>query len=268
MSEMEIEEPQPPDTDESDEAGVERVVDWAADHVPGVVRDDIAPIADHLVPFGGTMVREMHAIADKLGELDQAETNLEDGFDHAIHEQPSAVGDGVDLTAIKAVEPDFDPFSFRTLARETFIKVREARGSRDRQAGDGLLSPKMQRELSDVIDGDVAAHRHHILSQLDIANATIVSAAVDDGHEKLGVRFVFRAEEIERQSGTEAIVSDDHILHRWAELWQFERDPKVDSSATDEEHTLSFGPDGWLFAHRGWVVTGIERLPDPATLLN
>jgi hypothetical protein len=262
---MEIEEPEIAD---NDEGVVERIVNRAADHVPGVVGADIAPIADHLVPFGGSMVREMHAIADELGKEDQDETKLEDVFDHAIHEQPSAVGDGVDLTAIKAVEPDFDPFSFRTIARETFIKIREARGSQNRQADAGLLSPKMQRELNDVIDGDIAAHRHHILSQLDVAEATIVSAAVNDGHEKLGVRFVFRAEEIERQSGTEAIVSDDHILHRWAELWQFERDPKLDSSATDQQHTLSFGPDGWLFAHRGWVVTGIERLPDPASSVN
>jgi predicted lipid-binding transport protein (Tim44 family) len=237
---MEAEQPQPPKS--------------AEPHVP---------IADHLVPFGGRMVREMDDIADELGKEDQAETKLEDVFDQAIQEQPSAVGDGVDLAEIKAVEPDFDPFSFRTLARETFIKIREARGTQDEQAGDGLLSPKMQRELNDVIDGDVAAHRHHVLSQLEVAEATIVSAAVDNGHEKLGVRFVFRAAEIERQSGTEAIVSDDHIVHRWAELWQFERDPNVDSSASDEQHTLSFGPDEWLFAHRGWVVTNIERLPDP-----
>jgi hypothetical protein len=38
----------------------------------------------------------------------------------------------------------------------------------------------------------------------------------------------------------------------------------VDASATDAQHTLSLGPDGWLFAHRGWVVTGIQRLPDAA----
>jgi hypothetical protein len=260
---MGTEDPQSRATGESDEG----VVDRLADRVPGVVRDDIAPIADHLVPFGGRMVSEMHAIADELGEEDQVETKLEEGFDSAIHEQPSAVGDAVDLAAIKAVEADFDPFSFRTLARETFIKVREARGSQNRQEGDGLLSPKMQRELSDVIDGDVAAHRHHILSQLEVAEATIVSAAVDDGHEKLGVRFVFHAEEIERQSGTEAIISDDRTVQQWAELWQFERDPKLDSSATDQQHTLSFGPDAWLFAHRGWVVTGIERLPDAAASL-
>jgi hypothetical protein len=261
---MHIEEPQPPETGAPDEGVLERVVDWAADHAPGVVGNDIAPVADHLVPFGGRMLREMNAIVDQLGELDQAESEVEDAWERALHELPPAVGEAVDLAPIRAVEPDFDPTRFATLARETFIKVREARGSQDSREGDGLLSPKMQRELNDVIDGDVAAHRHRILSELDIAEATIVSAAVEDGREKLGVRFVFCAEEIERESGTEAIISDDHILHRWAELWQFERDPQVDSSAADERHTLSLGADGWLFVHRGWVVTGIERLPDPS----
>lgn len=261
---MEIEEPQSPQTGAHDEGVLERAMDWATDHAPGVVGNDIAPVADHLVPFAGRMIREMNDIVDKLGELDEAEDEVEDAWERALHDLPSAVGDGVELTAIRAVEPDFDPTSFGTLARETFIKIREARGSRDSHEGDGLLSPKMQRELNDVIDGDVAAHRHHILSELDVAEATIVSAVVKDGREKLGVHFVFSAEEIEREAGTEAIVSDDHMLHRWTELWQFERDPHVDPSATDEQHTLSLGPDGWLFAHRGWVVTNIERLPDPA----
>jgi hypothetical protein len=261
---MEIEDPQSPETGVPDEGVLDRAMDWATAHAPGVVGNDIAPIADHLVPFAGRMIREMNDIVDKQAELDQAEDRVEDAWEHALHDLPSALGDGIDLTMIRAVEPDFDPSRFATLARETFIKVREARGSQNSREGDGLLSPKMQRELNDVIDGDVAAHRHHILSELDVAEAKIVSVAVEEGREKLGVRFVFCAEEIERESGTEAIVSDDHILHRWAELWQFERDPHVDASATDAQHTLSLGPDGWLFAHRGWVVTGIQRLPDAA----
>jgi hypothetical protein len=32
----------------------------------------------------------------------------------------------------------------------------------------------------------------------------------------------------------------------------------------DRDHTLKFGDEGWMVAHRGWVVTQIERLPAPA----
>jgi predicted lipid-binding transport protein (Tim44 family) len=236
------------DIPEEDQRPADRGMDAVADH------------AEHVVPFGGGMVREMHEVAEHLGKEVERETKEFDTFDHAIHEQPSAVGAGVDLTPIKAVEPDFDPFNFRTLARETFIKVRQARGTQATHAGDGLLSPSMERELNDVIDGDVAAHRHHVLSQLEVIDATIVSASFEAGREKLGMRFVVGAEEIERDGATEAIVSDDHLVHRWAEQWQFERDPSLDPSATDEQHILSFGPDRWLVAHRGWVVTDIRRL--------
>lgn len=247
-----------PEIREQRESAVDRDLEAVADHT------------EHLVPFGGSMVREMGKVADDMGEEIQLENREFDTFDRAIHEQPSAVGDGVDLAPITAVEPDFDPFAFRTLARETFLKVREARGRQARQEGDGLLSPSMERQLNDEIDGDVAAHRHHVLSQLEVKDATIVSASADGGREKLGVRCVIGAEEIERDASTEAIISDDHLVHRWAELWQFERDPSLDPSATDEQHVLSYGADRWLFAHRGWVVTEIRRLdgavPQPSQI--
>ena len=240
-----------------------------ADHVREAVRG-AAPAAEHLVPFGGSMVNKMHGVAVEMGREEQAENRLIDGFDHAIHEQPSALGAGVDLAPITAAEPDFDAFNFRTLARETFLKIREARGCQRRHAGDGLLSPSMEQEVNNVIDGDVAAHRHHILAQLEVLDATIASASFADGREKIGMRFLFGAEEIERDAATEAIVADDHIVHQWAELWQFERNPALHPEATDEQHIMSFGPDRWLFAHRGWVVTDIKRLegaaPAPAVV--
>jgi predicted lipid-binding transport protein (Tim44 family) len=251
------------DNQDTDHRPVDRRPDWVAEQTPGRAPGKAAVIAEHLVPFGTSIVRELGEVAELLAKEDEAEDRFLEGFDRAIHEQPSPVAAGVDLTPLRAVEPDFDPFNFRTLARETFLKIREARGSMNRHADDGLLSETMERELNDVIDGDVASHRHHILSQLEVVEATIVSASVVDGRERVGMRFIVGAEEIVRDAATDQIVTDDHLVHRWAELWQFDRDPSVDSSATDEQHVLSFGPDRWLFAHRGWVVTGITRLEDP-----
>ena len=239
-----------PETPRSDDAH-ERIVDEAGS------------VAEHVVPFGERAVGELHELAQDIGKEGELEDRLDDGFDRAIHEQPAPAEAGVDLTPITASDPGFDAFAFLTIARETFLKVREARGDQDGTEADGLLSPTMRQQINDVIEGDVASHRHVILSQLTVTDATIVSATAVDGREQCGVRFVVGAEQVVRSAGSEQVVSDDGQVRKWSELWQFERDPKVDASATDRQHALSFGHDGWLFAHRGWVVTAITRLGDP-----
>jgi predicted lipid-binding transport protein (Tim44 family) len=201
----------------------------------------------------------MNAIADEMGTEDEAENRLLVGIEHAVTEQPSAVGDGVDLTVIIAVEPTFDPTAFRTIARETFLKVRDARSTEREQEDDNLLTPLLERKIDDEIFNDAASHHRHILAGLEVAEATIVSAALDGGREKICVRFVAMAEHIERDDATGSVLSDDGSAHRFTEVWQFERDSACDSSTTDAQHVASFGADGWLFAHCGWVVTDVQQ---------
>ncbi|MGA2284463.1 MAG: TIM44-like domain-containing protein [Candidatus Dormibacteria bacterium] len=224
----------------------------------GVVRD-----ADHLVPFGGSMVRKMDQIAEDLGEEDRRNQQMMVDLGTEFHEQPPAEAAGVDLAPIRAVDPQFDDFAFRTIARETFNKVREARSTERTAEADALLSPAMEAEVSQEVSGDVAAHRHHLLPGLEVDDATIVAAAVTEGREVLDVRLDVAGEEMERDDTTGAIVAGDATVRRWSERWRFERDPSMDSSQTDLEHTYKFGDEGWLVAHRGWVVTQIERLPAP-----
>ncbi len=224
----------------------------------GVVRD-----ADHLVPFGGSMVRKMDQIAQDLGEEDRRNQQMMVDLGTEFYEQPPAEAVGVDLAPIRAVDPQFDDFAFRTIARETFNKVREARSTERTAEADALLSPAMEAEVSQEVSGDVAAHRHHLLPGLEVDGATIVAAAVTGGREVLDVRLDVAGEEMERDDTTGAIVAGDATVRRWSERWRFERDPSMDSSQTDLEHTYKFGDEGWLVAHRGWVVTQIERLPAP-----
>jgi predicted lipid-binding transport protein (Tim44 family) len=216
--------------------------------------------AEHVVPMAGHIVGEMNELADEIGKEGEAEDRLLDGVRLAVAEQPSPVGDGVDMTAIIAVEPDFDPIAFRAIARETYLKVREARSTRREQEDDGLMTPSLEHKIDDEIFSDAAAGHRHVLSGLEVAEATIISATVDEGREKLAVRFLAVAELIESDEQTGNILSDDGSPQSFTEVWQFERDPTVDSSATDAKHG-SFGPDEWLFAHRGWVVTDIQT-PD------
>jgi len=72
----------------------------------------------------------------------------------------------------------------------------------------------------------------------DIASAELTAAAVVGGLERAVVRFGI--------NGGVAVATQD---------WTFERDPKVDSSAEDEEHEIADG--GWTVPHRGWRLTGI-----------
>jgi predicted lipid-binding transport protein (Tim44 family) len=219
--------------------------------------------ADHLMPFGGSMSAEMGQIAADLGEEDRRDQRMLETVGKDFHDQPAVEAVGVDLAPIRAVDPQFDDFAFRTIARETFNKVREARGTERLDEADALLSPTMQAEVSQEVSGEIAAHRHHLLPGLEVEEATIVLVAVTDGREVIDVRLDVAGEEIERDDATLAVVVGDTTVRRWSERWRFERDPSIDSSQTDRDHTLKFGDDGWLVAHRGWVVTQIERLPAP-----
>ncbi len=260
------ETPEPNDSAlEPDETASERDIDAVEEHIPRRAAGELGSFAEHAVPMGARMVREMGQIAEEMATEDQGEDRLLAGIEHAATEQPSAVADGVDLIAIKGAEPDFDPAAFRTIARETFLKVREARSAEREQEDDGLMAPLLERKVDDEIFSDSSAHHRHVLAGLEVAEATIISAALDGGREKICVRFVARCEQIERDDTTGSVLSDDRA-YRFTEVWQFERDPAVDSSATDAQHLASFGADSWLFVHRGWVVTDVQSpTPDPPT---
>ena len=139
--------------------------------------------ADHLMPFGGSMSAEMGQIAADLGEEDRRDQRMLETVGKDFHDQPAVEAVGVDLAPISAVDPQFDDFAFRTIARETFKKVREARGTERLDEADALLSPTMQAEVSQEVSGEIAAHRHHLLPGLEVEEATIVLVAVTGGRE-------------------------------------------------------------------------------------
>jgi hypothetical protein len=232
-----------------------------ADRLTRLSQSEVVRGVDHLVPFRGRMVRKLEQAADELGEEDRLDEQMVTDLGTEFHEQPPAEAAGVDLTPIRAVDPQFDDFAFRTIARETFNKVRDARSTERTDEADALLSPAMEAEIRQEVSGDVAAHRHHLLPGLEVDDATIVAAAVAGGREVIDVRLDVAGEEMERDDATAAIVAGDATVRHWSERWRFERDPSMDSSQTDREHTFKFGDEGWLVAHRGWVVTQIERLP-------
>jgi hypothetical protein len=242
------------------EDGIDRGLDKLASRIPNDKQAALGSVGEHLVPMGGRMAGEMDQIASDLGVEADLDHKMLETVDETVRELPSPVAAGVDLSAIKAVEPQFDAENFRLIARETFAKVRDSRWRQDKREGDALLSAAMQNDLNNAIDGDVASHRHHVLAELNIEEATIVSAAVEGGRERIGVHLTVTAAENERNDADLSLASGTTDEHRWTEKWMFERDPSVDTSASDEAHILCFDDEEWMVAHRGWVVTSIERL--------
>ncbi len=245
----------PDPTDPPDES----VLDKAAEHLAH--SHTAVEAGNILMP---NFARHASELVDDLDAEAAADKTMLAEFPKALHDHGPLESAGVDLAAIKTLDAGFDDEAFMSIARETFIKVREARSLENPAEGDALLSAAMASDLHTAIDGDVASHRHHLLPLLDIASAAIVSTAVDGAREVIGVRFHLTGEEVDRDDNG-AVVAGDTTLHQWDEDWRFERDPSIDTSVNDEKHILAFD-DNWMVAHRGWVVTAIERVTPTAAL--
>lgn len=207
-------------------------------------------------------VLHRHEIAEVQDELIDLGEQEVDGIVSALQDRTPACLPGVDTSAIKQVDIGFDDEAFRAIARETFFKVREARTLQNPQESAELLSPRMQSEMQTAISGDVASHQHHLLPFLSLTDAVIASAEVVGGQEQIGVRFSIAAAEEDVDDRTGQIRAGDGGERTWDELWRFERNPQANTSANDERHEITLVPaDQWMVAHRGWVVTGIARLP-------
>jgi predicted lipid-binding transport protein (Tim44 family) len=177
-----------------------------------------------------------------------------------IANRPSAEADGVDISAITAADPTFADQGFLTIARETFDRVREARGVDNPRFADAQLSPQLTTELKQVIQCD-----HHLLPGLEIQSALITSTNVAEGKLTIVVRFHLWSEEIDRDDEGH-VVAGDTSAREWDEDWTFWRDPSDDSAAVDQALTDEpIDAGGWMVAHQGWIVTAIDRVgaPDP-----
>src|SRR5215471_9179731 len=203
--------------------------------------------------------RQIAADEEKLIDLEKQEV---DGVVAALQDRTPAELLGLDMRAIKELDPEFDDEAFRIIARETFYKVREARSLQDPQESAELLSPQMQGEMQNAISGDVASHRHNLLPFLTVNDAVIASAQVVGGLEQIDVLFSISAAEEDLDDRTGQVLAGDSTERSWKERWRFARNPKADTSVTDERHEITFArADQWMVAHRGWVVTQIDRPP-------
>jgi len=217
-------------------------------------RQPVGRAEEHLFHF-----RQIGTDEEKLADLDEAEV---DGVLAALNDRSQAELPGVDMTAIKQADPEFEDEAFRAIARETFYKVREARRLQNPAETAELLSSQLQSELENAISADAAAHRRHVLAFLSVNDAVIAGAQVVDGLEQIDVRFSISGAEKDVDDYTGQTQAGDDTERSWQERWRFTRHPGVDTSASDERHQITdVSTDQWLVAHRGWTVTEIVTPP-------
>ncbi len=200
------------------------------------------------------------AIAAKQAELDSTRKDLADAMQTMLAERPHTVADTVDIGVITANDAAFDDIAFATIARETYLTVREAWEQHNLQIADGCCTPEMLDEVRAAITEDAKASRIHVLPGIEIREAAITSAAVDGSRQTIVVRLALRGKD-NFIDGTGAIVAGDDEYHDWSEDWTFVRDANEDATAEDRAKALiPEAAGGWDFAHQGWNVAAVTRV--------
>ncbi len=198
-------------------------------------------------------------VAQKLGELKDADDQLVTAFETMLKERGPATAPGVDLSDVTSADPSFDGQAFLAIARESYFQMTEAREHRNAAIAADLTDANVAADLQHTIDGDAAAHHHHLLAGVEIQTATITSATVTDGVISIVVRMHLVGKEQDLDDANNVVAGDD-TYHHWDEDWTFSRNPKVDESAEDRKHARLREEDGgWNFEHKGWNVTAVKR---------
>ena len=208
--------------------------------------------------------RKRDALEKDLEELDRTNDDLLDAFDDMLAYRAPAQDASVELSAITAKLPSFDGLAFLAVARETYLRMREAWEHRDSSTADGLATPEVMADLQKTIAADIAAGRRHLLPGVEIRSAAITEAKLDANVATLVVRLHITSREHYVGSDGRIVIGDDSY-YDWDEDWTFTRDLASDESAEDRQHALL--PEdrgGWDFAHQGWNVSAIARIGGPA----
>jgi hypothetical protein len=243
------EENKPNVADRPDESRTDRELDWFVEQHPGFTH----AIDNLLIPGFD------HKLDAVLTDLD-SEAAADQAMLAQFAERPDAEAPGVSVKALGDADKTFDDHEVVSVARDCFLILQKARLDEQADRGEAELSPDLEGELRAATARDVEAHRHHLLPSLEIDDARIVEALLVDRKEVVTVRLSLRGEQLVRDDATEEVVQGSTDVIAWQEDWTLTRDPRVsDTRAQDEKLTLS---GQWFVAHRGWVVTKIERLTE------
>jgi predicted lipid-binding transport protein (Tim44 family) len=168
---------------------------------------------------------------------------------------PDAEAPGVSVQPLNDADRSFSDHEVVSVARDCCLILQRARVYEQPDLGEAELSPDLEAQLREAIGRDAATHRHHLTPGLEIDDARIESANLVDGQEVVTVRLWLRGEQMVRDDATAQVVEGSEQDMTWQEDWTLTRDPRQDTSRTDDKLTAS---GQWFVAHKGWIVTQIE----------
>ncbi|HUY97793.1 MAG TPA: Tim44-like domain-containing protein [Verrucomicrobiae bacterium] len=217
-------------------------------------------VVEHMVPFWGKIQQDFGNVIAAMDAEAAADQTMQEEF----LKRPDAVQAGVDLSAIKGIDPQFDEHQFISISREVFEIVHAARAKRDAGVSAQELTPEVDAALKAAIAQDQAHNRLHLFPGIEIEDAKIAAAKVDGGKEIISTHYVVKGEEMERDARTLSVLTGTDAVLQWEEVWTFARDPSVDSSSIDHQMTLM--ASRWYFNHLGWMVSTIQTTTGPSPI--
>lgn len=237
-------ETQPPEADHTKEGLVDRELDQFVQGHPGLT-DEI----DNLMIPG--FDQKLNAV---LKDMDQ-ETADDKAMLAEFEKLPDAEAPGVSVQPLNDADKTFSDHEVVSVARDCCLILQRARVYEQPDLGEAELSPDLEAQLREAIDRDAATHHRHLTPGLEIDDARIERAELVDGNEVVTVRLWLRGEQMVRDDATLKVVEGSEQDMTWQEDWTLTRDPRQDTSRTDDQLTAS---GQWFVAHKGWVVTKIE----------
>jgi predicted lipid-binding transport protein (Tim44 family) len=127
------------------------------------------------------------------------------------------------LDALRTHDPDVSLAELLARARECFYAVEGAiaRGNADGAAA--CVSPQFLDGMRATFATLAAAGRHRVLAFIDVEDAELVDAGIDDDGERAVVRIDVSGEDAVIEDGSGAVVEGSAAQRRWSEAWTLRR---------------------------------------------
>jgi predicted lipid-binding transport protein (Tim44 family) len=141
----------------------------------------------------------------------------------------AALGDPLLIEGVKMIQTADASFSvdgFLEGARGAFDWVMKAYQAGDTETLQALLSPAIFEEFKSALEAMKNSTEKHETTLVKILDAQLVSAVLDKGKARVGVRFLSEQVEVTRDAEGKIIAGDPSALQTVEDNWLFEREVK------------------------------------------
>ena len=137
----------------------------------------------------------------------------------------------VDLRALRARDPAFDPERFLEKASEAFLAVQAAWSAEDLSPVRRVLSDGVTNRFSTYLGLNALQGQRNVLSSVKVVDRRIVAVRLEGAHESLTVRFTASCVDQYQDRSSGAVLRGAASPVRFTERWTFLRSRDVSSRA-------------------------------------